>query len=167
LAPPTGETGSGSWPTPDASVANDSESPDTWTARRERVKATRVNGNGMGTPLAMAVKLWPTATASDGMGSRRHGYMVSGNTGTTMLDAAVAWATPRARDWKGAGKDCLPGQATTAGRRDPKTAPPGACGLALNPRFVEALMGLPIDWTVSDFSETASCHSKERRLSCG
>jgi hypothetical protein len=39
--------------------------------------------------------------------------------------------TPRARDWKGGGKDCLD----------------SAVGGTLNPPFVEALMGFPIGWT--------------------
>lgn len=34
---------------------NDSESPETFEARRQRNIAKHVNGNGMGTPLAMAV----------------------------------------------------------------------------------------------------------------
>ena len=33
------------------------ETPHTWLARRERLKATHQNGNGCGTPLAMAVQL--------------------------------------------------------------------------------------------------------------
>lgn len=41
-------------PTPDASVANDGESTETWLARRERVKLTAANGNGMGMPLTVA-----------------------------------------------------------------------------------------------------------------
>lgn len=41
-------------PTPSASVANDGEGPETWLARRERVKLTAKNGNGMGMPLTIA-----------------------------------------------------------------------------------------------------------------
>ncbi len=44
-------------PTPDAAVSNDGEDIDGWVARRERVKARGINGNGMGTPLAIAVRL--------------------------------------------------------------------------------------------------------------
>jgi len=44
-------------PTPSAAVVNDGESPETWTARRARVKATGVNGNGMGMPLTIAAQL--------------------------------------------------------------------------------------------------------------
>jgi hypothetical protein len=45
------------WPTPDAGVFNATEDPETWLARREELKAKGINGNGMGTPLAMAVRL--------------------------------------------------------------------------------------------------------------
>lgn len=57
------------WPTPSACMANDSEDPQTWLARRELLKAKAMNGNGAGMPLAIAAKLhanWPTPRASDG-----------------------------------------------------------------------------------------------------
>ena len=44
------------WPTPDASVANDGEGPETWLARRETLKEKGYNGNGAGMPLAIAVQ---------------------------------------------------------------------------------------------------------------
>ena len=43
-------------PTPAACNPNDGESPETWLARRERVKLTANNGNGMGMPLSIAVQ---------------------------------------------------------------------------------------------------------------
>jgi hypothetical protein len=41
---------------------------------------------------------WPTTTRQDAAGSARHGYMVTGHPGTTLLDAArmAAWPTPNA-----------------------------------------------------------------------
>jgi len=53
-------------PTPCASVANDGEGTETWLARRERVKETAANGNGMGMPLTIAVQLLPTPRAQNG-----------------------------------------------------------------------------------------------------
>lgn len=53
-------------PTPAAGAFNDSEEPDSWLERRERVKREIGNGNGMGMPLAIAVKLLPTPNAYDG-----------------------------------------------------------------------------------------------------
>lgn len=50
-------------PTPGARASNDGEGPETWLARRERVKAARVNGNGMGMPLTIAVQLLPSTGA--------------------------------------------------------------------------------------------------------
>lgn len=44
-------------PTPSACVANDGEGTATWLARRERVKLTAANGNGMGMPLTIAALL--------------------------------------------------------------------------------------------------------------
>ncbi|WP_312979612.1 DNA (cytosine-5-)-methyltransferase [Corynebacterium sp.] len=53
---PLGEVVRDFLPTPSASNPNDGESVESWTARRERVKASGVNGNGMGTPLGIAVQ---------------------------------------------------------------------------------------------------------------
>jgi hypothetical protein len=43
---------------------------------------------------------WPTTTTTDSKSSARHGYMVEGNQGTTLLDAArlAGWATPVATE---------------------------------------------------------------------
>jgi hypothetical protein len=57
---PTLTTLAANWPTPDAAISNDSEDLETFLARQDRQKARGINGNGMGTPLAMAAKLWPT-----------------------------------------------------------------------------------------------------------
>jgi len=73
-----------SWPTPNAQVSQDGESPETWLKRKEAMKAKGYNGNGCGTPLTIAVQLhgqadpassntsgsrqelWPTPEASQG-----------------------------------------------------------------------------------------------------
>src|SRR5690606_33894323 len=62
-------SGSGSsslLPTPNAGVFNDGEDVERWMARREAIKAKGINGNGMGTPLSVAVALLPTPCATDG-----------------------------------------------------------------------------------------------------
>ena len=46
-------------PTPAAMNPNDGEGTASWLARRERVKLTANNGNGMGMPLTIAVQLLP------------------------------------------------------------------------------------------------------------
>jgi hypothetical protein len=60
LALHTAASGCSLWPTPDASVVNDGEDLAQWQARREIMKAKGINGNGCGTPLAIASRLWPT-----------------------------------------------------------------------------------------------------------
>jgi hypothetical protein len=64
------------WPTPVGSVAQIGEGTETWLARRERVKETAQNGNGMGMPLTIAVQMWPTPAArdwKDGLNPAPHG----------------------------------------------------------------------------------------------
>ena len=39
---------------------------------------------------------WPTTTREDARSSRRHGYMLTGNQGTTLLDAALLCPLPKA-----------------------------------------------------------------------
>jgi DNA (cytosine-5)-methyltransferase 1 len=148
------------WPTPDASVANDGETLESWEARRERVKATGINGNGMGTPLAMAVKMlnWPTATVSDCKGAGLNPKSASGH----MLVAAVLkWPTATAGDAKSSGSA---GYSTKSGRSDGTTLTDAAVrgiragatesksikGMKLNPAWVEQLMGFPPGWTLLD-----------------
>lgn len=53
------------WPTPNAGNFNDGESLETWETRREANKAKGINGNGQGTPLAIAAKLWPAPQTHD------------------------------------------------------------------------------------------------------
>ena len=93
------------WPTPDASVAQLGEGTKTWLERRERVKQTAQNGNGMGMPLTIAVQLWPTATA---------------------------------RDYRHPGRSRMERTGSTAGECLPQVV-----GGALNPTWVEWLMGFP------------------------
>lgn len=88
------------WPTPNATVANDGEEPETWRARQVVLLAKHMNGNGAGVPLAIAAKeFWATPRASDG---EKGGPNQSFGAGGTPLptQAAKLWATPSARDWK-------------------------------------------------------------------
>lgn len=58
------------WPTPDAATFNDGQTIEAYQARKARELEKGYNGNGGGTPLAMAVTLeetaWPTPTVQDG-----------------------------------------------------------------------------------------------------
>ncbi|MET9119979.1 hypothetical protein [Streptomyces sp. NPDC004528] len=87
-------------PTPTASNPNDGESLESWEARRQRNLAKKINGNGQGMPLGIAVKLLPTPRASDGPKGAPNQRDSSGN--YTHLPAAVVHLlpTPLAADSK-------------------------------------------------------------------
>jgi hypothetical protein len=92
--------------------------------------------------IAMVAQLsgWPTPVKEDARSSARHGYMVEGNAGTTMLDAArmAGWSTASARDWKDTTNmatvrpdgrsrlDQLPRQVGLAGWRTPTAQSPNS-----------------------------------------
>lgn len=57
-------------PTPVAGAFNDAEPTESWLARRDRQKKLGRNGNGIGTPLAIAIRLLPTPMASDSAAER-------------------------------------------------------------------------------------------------
>lgn len=116
--PLTDATGSSSWPTP---VASD---------------AGKDRGSSAGWGLRNAVRQWPTPTASDGF----QGGTTQGNRKSPNLSIAVyCWATPTSSDATGG-----PGRAVSStGGTNLRTQ----AGGALNPTWVEALMGFPLGWT--------------------
>lgn len=107
--------------------------------------------------------MWPTPRATDGT----HGGRVTsrkGPEGGNLVEAVSArtkWPTPTARDWKGSGYDGqLPNAVqmwptpTVEGNHNRAGSSPKAgnglatvAGGALNPAWVEALMGFPPGWT--------------------
>lgn len=120
----------GMWPTPTASLTNYSESPESFQARAERLKASGVNGNGAGMPLTVAVKLWPTPTTTTDCkvsGAAAYSTESGRHAGVTLTDAAV--------------RGLLAPQPPPAGERS------STAGRVLNPQFVEMLMGWPPNWT--------------------
>jgi len=62
------------WPTPRANLG---------TSGARTTERPTANGKR----LDEAVRDWPTATATDAKDSARHGYMITGHAGTTLLDA--------------------------------------------------------------------------------
>ena len=167
LAPLTAGTECGSWPTPDAMVANDGEDLDNWQARRARVKAQKKNGNGFGMPLAVAVRLWPTPISSSGgpskatTGNPRSLY--SGNPLATAVNMAAArlWTTPTANE-DACGQPGAKMQRMLGNHPDVRSQGSGG----LNPTWVEWLMGYPSEWTALDASATPSC-PRSRKSSGG
>jgi hypothetical protein len=110
-------------PTPSASIPNDGETPQTWLARRELVKARLNNGNGMGMPLAVKIKveLLPTPLSSAAKEVGPPGSASSRHQAERM-------------EFCGAVKE-LAGSTRTGE------------SIYLNPCFVEEVMGYEIGWT--------------------
>lgn len=103
------------------------------------------------------VPMWatPRASPNENRGTRDYGR----KGGKNLSEQAAVWATPTARDWKDGA--CAESEAPTSallGRQVLRTPWGGSStsqtGRVLNPRFVEALMGWPVGWTVSGSRET-------------
>jgi hypothetical protein len=118
-----------------------------------------------GMPLPMAVKMFPTPTASDMEGGAakdvqiQNGHFFRENKkgvrwGVKLRDAIEMYPTPVARDHKDAGYNI-----TWKESRDQKSSLPRQVlkdnkpGGKLNPNFVEFLMGYPMNWTKIDPTE--------------
>jgi hypothetical protein len=151
-------TGSGSspFPTPAASCYGTNQSPSPGASVRESLDAGMATrgaasnpetrrANGRTVNLGDAVAYWPTPTAGDASssGNRTGNPDSKAHAGLSLTDATVrTWNTPRSRDWKGGGKDCLDA--------DVAEKTPGS----LNPDWVEALMGWPIGWSGPPLEES-------------
>jgi hypothetical protein len=140
----TSASGSGGsdtgWPTPVAQPANGT--PEAFQQRKRNAQARGVKMGDTISDIAMVAQLsgWPTPVKEDARSSARHGYMVEGNAGTTMLDAArmAGWSTASARDWKDTTNmatvrpdgrsrlDQLPRQVGLAGWRTPTAQSPNS-----------------------------------------
>jgi DNA (cytosine-5)-methyltransferase 1 len=160
-------------PTPAAGAFNDGESVEQWDARRERIKAKGINGNGMGEPLAIAAqRLLPTPRTSDTNGPGRHG--TGGPDLRTVASELPLLQTPAVADGMGSRKarggersneKLLPGQAVematdwgpyapaihrwerVLGRPAPApTELNSKGGHRLSPHFCEWMMGVPDGW---------------------
>ena len=89
---------------------NDGETPESFFARRDRLKAAGINGNGAGTPLTVAASSWLTPTALDRPRSEETLAKCAdyrkrnANQNTVPLylgEVAAMWPTPQSRDIKG------------------------------------------------------------------
>lgn len=135
-------------PTPAAGNFNDGEDVDGWLARREAIKAKGINGNGMGTPLAIAVKTLPTPTARLGTPRGAQADRYRNPERSNDLDDAAAWAEREGR-W-GDYAAAIERWEAIMGRE----APAPLDGKRLTAEFVEWMMGYPEDWTAG-LSRTA------------
>ncbi len=151
--------GSSYWPTPTArdykgsdnkrigspslpeKVMNHWPTPAAWDGQRGPDLARMKRPKSGGHDLVTAVSLWPTPTALDSMSSGAKGYTPAGRNiqkSMTLTDNTVRHP---------------PSHLDLTTKKD------GEPGLVLNPVFVEALMGLPSQWSAaidSDASETQS-----------
>ena len=109
-------------------------------------------------------KLWPTPRSSANENRTTKPAPSHGKThGRVLAGEAGAWATPTVRDYKdGFSGDCPMETNSRLGLQAPRMVAGGDDTLqpvALNPQFVEALMGLPIGWTDCAASATESFRS--------
>ena len=118
-----------------------------------------------GNNLSRDTANWATPRANDARDTDQSLGRRDGNADNLTGQIRRTWATPTAGDAKASGSRNAPGSAAhqgttltdqirtgdSAGRRDRPTSKDGSDTsqrAVLNPRFVEALMGLPIGWTL-------------------
>lgn len=82
-------------PTPAAGNPNDGEDTASWLAQQARHRARRINGNGMGMPLSVAVRLLPTPLASEAHAGSPNQHDSAGRPGLTSTVLRLL-PTPRA-----------------------------------------------------------------------
>jgi hypothetical protein len=136
------------WPTPDAHLSNDGESPESWLARKALHAEKEENATRAGMPLAIAAQMYPamypTPAARDAKGANSKEHVTTNGTGAMHMDQLPNFVEHSLPDFS---------------RPDPKNTTTGEQSSTstrrLNPRFVEWLMGWPIAWTDCDAPATA------------
>ena len=115
--------------------------------------------------LESIARHWPTLMARDGKG-------ISGawggrrDCGSMPNMIRKLWPTPLASDGERTSKAFSRGNPTLIGAIDSHRAPPRSPnGMVLNPRFVEAMMGIPDDHTAYAYLGTPSSRSKQHSRS--
>jgi hypothetical protein len=145
-APLTDASGSSSspWPTPNASKASN----DTTLTR---------SGDGRETPnkLGWAVA-WATPQAHDAKGSPGRAAQEAGGFQASLAAQVKQWPTPTSRDWK---DGACQGADVESNALLGRVALEGTEAGALNPDWVESLMGFPAGWTRTDGPPAASKRS--------
>jgi hypothetical protein len=93
---------------------------------------------------------WPTPTTADGMGGPGNSGRQGGENPRT---AVTRWPTPTARDHKDTGDSIMDGTVPVNGLLGRAVGPSRLHG-ALNPTWVEWLMGFPLGWTACEHLAT-------------
>lgn len=156
------------WPTPNAQVSNDGETPEAWNARNEKLRDKGYNGNGMGTPLTIAATTWPTPAARDVKGDYSDEAMVrkDGKTRDDLLPNVASRFSPQAPETASGGTCSTPVVSVAGSELSPTKRAAHVLGRRrLNPAFVCWLMGWPWWWTRAEptsfgAAETALWRSK-------
>lgn len=109
----------------------------------------------------------PTVADSSGFGPKKvflEGLKEGNWRGARLRDYVILYPTPNARDWKdkGINLDRGPKHSNNTLTRYLSNAEGMKTGGALNPTWIEWLMGWPIGWSVCDFLETESSPSKQK-----
>lgn len=155
LERPTSGTGFGWWPTPCATDNSDrAPSANVHISKTGLPKHIAPNGEKSQMRLSQAVRMWPTPTVC-GNHNRKGASATSGDGLST---AVKTWATPVARDFRHPGRSRLE---RTGGKQG--ECLPQQVGGALNPMWVEWLMGWPLGWTDLKPSATDKSPNAQRQ----
>lgn len=95
-----------SWPTPDANAMNMGESPESWDARREKLRAKHMNGNGAGRVLAVEASRWATPRSCSAAAAFTDDAIAKAGERFPNLESQVqlaTWSTSRSSDANGEG----------------------------------------------------------------
>jgi len=125
------------WPTPRSQTGG-------WPGASMEAVLRQVEKHGYNGRLeeAVALTMWPTPTV-DGNYNKAG---LSAKSGNGLATAVQVWPTPASRDYRH--PNALPYSERGGGTSGEQL--PNAVGGALNPNFVEWLLGLPKDWTKLD-----------------
>ena len=147
LLPPlvllTDGIGSGSWPTPSASLGD----------HAGLVSPRKAREGGILVEAVPARSLWPTPTAGDSRNSRNATASRSPDSnhhsGTTLSDFITMYPTPQARDSHNRSGQAHRYLVEKRWNLQDRNAADGITG-SLNPEWVGWLMGFPLGWTDLD-----------------